>query len=103
MYAIGIQNPTPLRTTFPAWNPAHSPFGPDEEKGAPMTNIEKLMAFEEGELDTDGVVELFQELVNTGMAWRLQGNYGRIAAMLVEQGVVKMPAEATTLSEREVG
>jgi hypothetical protein len=45
--------------------------------------VDSIIAFESGELDHDGVVELFQYLVNTGLAWTLQGTYGRIARDLI--------------------
>jgi hypothetical protein len=41
-----------------------------------------------GILEDDQIVELFQELVNTGLAWTLQGSYGRTARDLIEQGVL---------------
>lgn len=53
-----------------------------------MANIEKIMAFEADELDESETIELFQELVDTGLAWKLQGFYGRFAVELIEQGLV---------------
>jgi hypothetical protein len=47
-----------------------------------------IIAFESGELDADKIVELFQHLVDTGLAWQLQGHYGRTAMALIEQGLV---------------
>lgn len=47
-----------------------------------------IIAYETGELDLDGVVELFQHLVDTGLAWQLQGSYGRTAVALIEEGLV---------------
>lgn len=47
-----------------------------------------MMAFEEGEASEQEVVDLFQHLVDTGMAWTLQGFYGRTAAALIEAGLV---------------
>ena len=47
-----------------------------------------IIAFESGDLDEEGVRELFQHLVDTGLAWTLQGSYGRAAAALIEAGVI---------------
>jgi Zn finger protein HypA/HybF involved in hydrogenase expression len=34
------------------------------------------------------VINAWQHLVNTGLAWQLQGTFGRTANSLIEQGVV---------------
>lgn len=47
-----------------------------------------IIDFETGDLDQDDVLVLFQFLVNTGMAWSLQGSYGRTALALIEQGFI---------------
>lgn len=49
-----------------------------------------IIAFESGELDQTEVVELFQHLVNTGLAWKLQGSYGRTAHALIESGEISV-------------
>ncbi len=46
----------------------------------------ELMAYEDGELDTTEIVELFSKLVRSGMAWQLQGMYGRQAMSLINSG-----------------
>jgi hypothetical protein len=33
------------------------------------------------------LIECYQELINNGMAWRLEGSVGRTAMRLIEQGV----------------
>jgi hypothetical protein len=53
-----------------------------------MSTIDRLMAFEHGELSDTEIIELFQHLVNTGMAWKLQGFYGRTAQKLIEAGLI---------------
>ena len=46
----------------------------------------QIVAYETGEASDQEVIELFQQLINTGMAWSLQGHYGRTAKHLIEQG-----------------
>jgi hypothetical protein len=50
--------------------------------------VAAIIAYETGELDFDKTVELFQHLVDTGLAWSLQGHYGRTAVALIEEGFV---------------
>lgn len=56
-----------------------------------MDQFEKMMAWEQGELDDDDTISLFQELVNSGLAWQLQGCYGRQAIALINQGYITRP------------
>lgn len=51
-----------------------------------MDQVDKIIAYEQGELDDEGTIELFQELINSGLAWKLQGHYGRTAVALIEHG-----------------
>lgn len=39
----------------------------------------------------DQVIEAWQHLVNTGLAWTLQGFFGRMANQLIESGVINQP------------
>ena len=51
-----------------------------------MNQIDKIIAFEQGDLDEEGILELFQELIDSGLVWQLQGSYGRMARNLIEAG-----------------
>ena len=39
--------------------------------------------------DEEHLIEAWQHLVDTGMAWRLQGWFGRTAMKLIEVGLVE--------------
>ena len=48
---------------------------------------EDIIAYELGELSEEDTIKMFQEGINNGMVWKLQGHYGRTAAALIEAGV----------------
>tara|TARA_B100000900_G_C20363829_1_gene627455 strand:+ start:545 stop:736 length:192 start_codon:yes stop_codon:yes gene_type:complete len=39
------------------------------------------------------LIQAWQMLVDTGMAWKLQGWFGRTAAQLIEEGFVNPPGD----------
>lgn len=56
--------------------------------------ISKLVAYETGKLDNTQIVALFQNLLDTGVIYVLQGHYQRTAQGFLEQGLItKSPAK----------
>ena len=62
-----------------------------ENKWKNYDSLSAMLAFEQGELDREPALELFQYLVDTGLAWKLQGFYGRTAAVLINEGLIEAP------------
>lgn len=58
----------------------------DQVTGPNHVTIDEMMAFENGEQSREDTIAMFQKLINSGLAWRLQGFYGRTAAALIGQG-----------------
>jgi hypothetical protein len=53
-----------------------------------LDTLDLMIAWEEGDISEDDEVKLFQILVDSGMAWTLQGMYGRRAEQLITEGLV---------------
>ena len=50
--------------------------------------LDQILAYEQGELSEEDTIALFQSLVNSGLAWRLQGHYGRTAKAMLDAGLI---------------
>jgi len=66
--------------------------------------VDQLIAYEEGQLTGDEEIAFFEHLVETGTCWQLQGHYQRVAATLMEAGLINSPVhtEASTSSNYSV-
>ena len=47
-----------------------------------------IMDFEGGEISQDNFLNLFSDLIKSGMCWNLQGFYGRTATNLIENNII---------------
>ena len=51
--------------------------------------IDDINAYENGELGEDETVALFQDLLDRGIVWKLQGSYQRTAVDLLTAGLIR--------------
>jgi len=49
--------------------------------------VGKIMDYEDGSMSEEEMIEFFQELIDSGLAWTLQGSYGRMAADFIKSGL----------------
>lgn len=56
-------------------------------------NVDDIIDYENGDMDWDRLVDFFQNLIDTGMAWTLQGSYGRMAQSLIDEGYCERKTE----------
>jgi hypothetical protein len=49
-------------------------------------DADSIIEFEDGEQSHDDTIAMFQSMINSGMAWKLQDSYGREAMSLIESG-----------------
>ena len=52
-----------------------------------MDLVDKIIAFESGEMEDEEIIDFFQETINDGTVQHLQGSYGRLASDLIDSGL----------------
>jgi hypothetical protein len=70
-----------------SWGEGDIEFITPEKKVTMDDMVTKIMRYESGEMDGDEMVAFFQELIDSGFAWELQGSYGRTAQHLIDTGL----------------
>lgn len=58
-----------------------------------MDAVEKIIAYESGEMNPEEEVRFFAELIKSGLAWTLQGSYGRMAKAYIQDGMISYNGE----------
>jgi hypothetical protein len=59
-----------------------------------MQNLtERIVEYENGLLNEEQTIQLFQHLCDSGMIMNLQGHYGRLAFQLWEAGLITLDKE----------
>lgn len=62
-----------------------------------MPDLGRIIDYETGQLGYEDTLILFQDLVDSGLAWQLQGHYGRTALNLMEAGLIRPPNDVELL------
>lgn len=52
-----------------------------------MPQIDRIRAYEAGDLSDEDTIALFQQGIDEGWVWILQGSYGRQAERLINYGL----------------
>lgn len=55
-------------------------------KSQPTDQLDQMILWENGDLSDMDTVTLFQGLIDSGLVWKLQGAYGRMAQALIDAG-----------------
>lgn len=56
-----------------------------------QSTVDLMIQYEQGDLPDEAIIDLFRELVNTGMINYLQGHYQRTASALIADGWIDAP------------
>ena len=54
----------------------------------PFDSLAFIMDYESGDLSEAELIDGFQHLLDSGLAWSLQGSYGRMARALIDAGYI---------------
>lgn len=55
-----------------------------------FSTVDFIIDYEAGVLSEEEVIDGFQQLIDSGIVWSLQGSYGRTAATLIDAGLCRL-------------
>lgn len=61
------------------------------QAGGSMPSVDFIMDFESGSSSYEEILKNFQQMIDSGIVWKLQGSYGRMAHHLLEKGLCYSP------------
>jgi hypothetical protein len=73
----------------------------NKQETTPFNAVSGIMDYEDGQMNNEEMVEFFAKLVKTGMAWSLQGSYGRTAVHLIEGGYISKDGDVLKYPEMD--
>jgi hypothetical protein len=66
-----------------------------------QVDIDDIIRYEQGDMDSTEAIDFFQRLIDTGLAWELQGHYGRTAQSLINGGYCHETEKNSKASHRQ--
>lgn len=58
-----------------------------------MDLYQRVIEYETEDHTLEWIVQLFADLIATGLAWRLQGRYGREAKRYIDNGIINLQGD----------
>lgn len=58
-----------------------------------MNLMERVIEYETEHQDLEWIVQFFADLIATGLAWQLQGHYGREAKAYIDNGLINVQGD----------
>jgi hypothetical protein len=58
-----------------------------------MSLMQRVVEYESEEHSLEWIVQLFADLIATGLAWQLQGRYGREAKAMIDEGIITVQGD----------
>lgn len=58
-----------------------------------MNLMERVIEYETERHDLEWIVQFFADLIATGLAWQLQGHYGREAKAYIDNGLINVQGD----------